>query len=217
MSLTSAIDSLVALVDGYSAVPLRRQPPFDAKQFVILDRDVYVEAVGLGLTDHLPRATYVNNTATFGHTNFPGSKGTMLDPPGTFQAMPSQIPRWRDQMLTLRVLAEARQRKTEDPPPAGSSEKSPLASTPRNEEFANLSPKQRSLVRALQGKDYVPIEDVKKAVYRTTDATTSCLERLKTRTNEKLVGHDPPYEIKRKSNSYLLAPLRPDISIAHSE
>jgi hypothetical protein len=86
MSLTSAIDSLVALVDGYSAVPLRRQPPFDAKQFMILDRDVYVEAVGLGLTDHLPPATYVNNTETFGHTNFPGSKGTMHDPPAPWPA-----------------------------------------------------------------------------------------------------------------------------------
>jgi hypothetical protein len=122
MSLISALDHLVAFVDACCAGPLRQRPPFDPEQFTILDRAACVEAYRLGLTDHLPRACYVNNPATFGHTNFPGSKGTMFDPPGWFQPMPSQIPRWRDQILSLRALAETRGTKNDDQALAGASE-----------------------------------------------------------------------------------------------
>jgi hypothetical protein len=206
MTLISAIDDLVALVDAYYTVPFRRRPPFDVSRFESLDLAVYVEAVALKLADHLPRPRYVNNPATFGYTNLPGCR-TQRDTPGLFEPMPSQIPCWRSQMLTLRALAATSRSVSGDGVPVGAYEKIPKAPTLNDEEFLGFPEKQQKLLRALQHKEPVSMTDVKKAVYETTYAANSRLERLKTRTNKRLIDQDYALEIKRKSNAYRLVSL----------
>src|SRR5262245_27767998 len=99
MSLTLLIDQLVSHID-------RKQLPFDVTQFEALDRAVCVEADSLGLSDHMPRHNRI--TQCRGCTNLPVGPKTQHDPPGYYYPMPSQIPEWRSQMLTLRALAEQR-------------------------------------------------------------------------------------------------------------
>src|SRR6516162_354458 len=103
MALLDAINKLLALVDYYLAILDRPQPPFDFEQFTELDRAVYVEAVHLGLVHHLPKPGRAKEHS--GRTNMPSGPGTMWDPPGYFYPMPSCIPAWRDELLTLRELA----------------------------------------------------------------------------------------------------------------
>jgi hypothetical protein len=97
MSLTLSIDQLLALVDG-------DRWPFDVDQFDALDRTVALEADRLDLTARMPRLNL--RTECRGCTNLPVGPGTNHDPPGYFYPMPSQIPEWRRQMLTLRAFAE---------------------------------------------------------------------------------------------------------------
>jgi hypothetical protein len=106
LSLTSAIDSLLAFIDAYLAIPPRQRAPFDISQFEALDRAVYVEAVRLGLSGEVPPP----GLRTFGKMHMPGGPGTMRDPPGYFYPMPSKIAGWRSAMLALRALAEAKDR-----------------------------------------------------------------------------------------------------------
>jgi hypothetical protein len=104
MSLTSAIDALIAFVTDYNGLPVRQRPPFDVSRFEDLDRAVYVEACRLGLSNHMPRPRRGRTLETFGHTNLPGVR-TMHDSPGYFELMPSQIRYWQIEMLSLRALA----------------------------------------------------------------------------------------------------------------
>jgi hypothetical protein len=103
MALIDAIDKLLAGIDSYLAIPDRSKPPFDFEQFTKLDRAVYVEAFRLGLVPHLPKPGHAQRHS--GRTNMPSGPGTMRDPPGYYYPMPSCIPAWRDELLTLRELA----------------------------------------------------------------------------------------------------------------
>jgi hypothetical protein len=122
MDLVSACNDLIASVLDYCAIPLRQRPPFDVSRFEILDRNVYLEADRLGLSQHLPRPKYVNNRAVRGYTNLPVCERTMPELLGLFEPMPSQIGVWRSQMISLIELAQTRQGKTSDPAPGGNSE-----------------------------------------------------------------------------------------------
>jgi hypothetical protein len=94
-------------------------------------------------------------------------------------------------------------------PGASTAQSEPLRQPPAmlNDEFLEFTVKQRKLLKALQHKGAVPIATVKKAVYGTSHAENSALERLKTRTNLALVRRNFALEIKRQSNTYSLLPL----------
>jgi hypothetical protein len=81
---------------------------------------------------------------------------------------------------------------------------SPLVLAGDEDAFADFAPKQRKLLRALQGKQSLAIPAVKQAVYGTQDTATSTLEQLVTRSNRRLVETNLRVEIKRKSNTLML-------------
>jgi hypothetical protein len=82
------------------------------------------------------------------------------------------------------------------------------ASTQLEDRFGDFTKKQRKLLLALDGKSAVPISAVKREIYATTDVANSTLEQLIARTNRGLAKGNHGLEIKRKSNTLSLVPLR---------
>jgi hypothetical protein len=87
-----------------------------------------------------------------------------------------------------------------------SKQEGPVALSDDEDLFADFPPKQRKLLRALNGKQFLAIPAVKQAVYGTQEKATSTLEQLITRINRRLVETNLRFEIKRKSNKLTLQP-----------
>src|SRR5262249_49418675 len=74
-------------------------------------------------------------------------------------------------------------------------------------EFADFPAKQRTLLITLRSHTLVPMAALKQAVYGTEQVATDTLEQLITRTNRGLTDRKLPLEIKRKANTFRLAPV----------
>ena len=106
MTLTQAIDALLAFVDEHYRTPDYgdRLPEFDT-----LDKEVYVEACRAGLQDSMPRrdATFNSHQIVyFGRTNVPGCWSSPADAPSTLVLMAT--PGWKADMEILLALAEGK-------------------------------------------------------------------------------------------------------------
>jgi hypothetical protein len=95
----------------------------------------------------------------------------------------------------------------EPPAPTAPSDNAPTPPNTNDEEFLEFTVKQRKLLKALQHKGAVPMDEVKMAVYGTKRIATSTLEQLITRTNKGLADRNHALEIKRKANTCCLSPL----------
>jgi hypothetical protein len=131
MSLTKAIDNLLAYVD--------RDPNHDFAKYVDLDGAVYLEARLVGLHDAMPRkepipdieyldwpepSVIAPDFELFGYTNCPGSwTGPAPSAPGFADEVPPRfltlMPSngWRKDMLMLRMLADQKSGQQAKPMP----------------------------------------------------------------------------------------------------